>query len=210
MAVSVHSPACSFAAELQSHRRHPVINGSSNGDKRCILGASRQCRVGDDYYIISINSRYIYSNKKWENLIRRPACLASLYNSKSKRHWSTKSAPNLTTNRVIDSVNFSPIRFRNSDRFSGFAAMADPLNNGSTSLSSKPASLTTSNHLRHVESMATLPSGAGKIPRLNAVVLGEALASEEDDLVVPSRDFSDQALVSSPEKVCVFSIRLRF
>ncbi|KAK3009100.1 hypothetical protein RJ639_015260 [Escallonia herrerae] len=57
-----------------------------------------------------------------------------------------------------------------------------------------------SHHLRHVESMATLPSGAGSIPRLNAVILGEALASEEDDLVFPSHDFSRQALVPNPQK----------
>ncbi|KAK2968839.1 hypothetical protein RJ640_028232 [Escallonia rubra] len=49
--------------------------------------------------------------------------------------------------------------------------------------------------------MATLPSGAGSIPRLNAVILGEALASEEDDLVFPSHDFSRQALVPNPQKV---------
>uniref|UniRef100_A0A7N1A8B3 acetate--CoA ligase n=1 Tax=Kalanchoe fedtschenkoi TaxID=63787 RepID=A0A7N1A8B3_KALFE len=58
---------------------------------------------------------------------------------------------------------------------------------------------TTDSHLRHVDSMASLPSGAGAIPRLNAVILGEALASEENDLVFPSADFSAQALVSSPE-----------
>lgn len=58
--------------------------------------------------------------------------------------------------------------------------------------------------LRHVDSMSVLPSGAGKIQHLNAVILGEALASEENDLVFPSPDFSSQALVSSPEKVCVF------
>ncbi|KAM7512661.1 hypothetical protein LguiB_011536 [Lonicera macranthoides] len=58
----------------------------------------------------------------------------------------------------------------------------------------------TSDHLRHVESMATLPSGAGTISRLNAVILGEALASEEDDLVFPSQHFSQQALVPSPQK----------
>ncbi|KAH7851680.1 hypothetical protein Vadar_015270 [Vaccinium darrowii] len=58
----------------------------------------------------------------------------------------------------------------------------------------------TSDHLRHVESMATMPSGAGKIPRLNAVILGESLASEEDDLVYPSEQFSSQALVPSPQK----------
>ncbi|CAA0824591.1 Acetyl-coenzyme A synthetase-chloroplastic/glyoxysomal [Striga hermonthica] len=63
-----------------------------------------------------------------------------------------------------------------------------------------PAPFTTCNHLRHVESMATLPSGAGAIPRLNALILGEALASEEDDLVIPSQDFAAQAHVPSPAK----------
>lgn len=57
------------------------------------------------------------------------------------------------------------------------------------------------NQLRHVESMSSLPSGAGKISHLNAVILGEALASEENDLVFPSEDFSNQALVPSPQKV---------
>ncbi|KAI3700002.1 hypothetical protein L2E82_44614 [Cichorium intybus] len=60
--------------------------------------------------------------------------------------------------------------------------------------------LTTNNHLRHMESMKSLPSGAGKIPELNAVILGESLASEEHDLVFPSHDFSKQALVTSPQK----------
>ena len=67
---------------------------------------------------------------------------------------------------------------------------------------------TTTNHLRHVESMNLLPSGAGKIPRLNAVILGESLASEEDDLVFPSDHFSRQALVPSPHKVLfIYEIR---
>lgn len=60
--------------------------------------------------------------------------------------------------------------------------------------------LTTTNHLRHVESMATLPSGAGRISELNAVILGESLASEEDDLILPSHDFSQQAHVPSTQK----------
>ncbi|KAK1271395.1 hypothetical protein QJS04_geneDACA004212 [Acorus gramineus] len=60
--------------------------------------------------------------------------------------------------------------------------------------------MASSDLLRHVESMATLPSGAGRIPRLNAVILGDSLASEEDDLVYPSEGFSGQALVSSPEQ----------
>lgn len=57
-----------------------------------------------------------------------------------------------------------------------------------------------SNHQRHVESMSLLPSGAGKISQLNAVVLGESIASEENDLVFPSKEFSSQALVSSPHQ----------
>ncbi|XP_021663485.2 acetyl-coenzyme A synthetase, chloroplastic/glyoxysomal isoform X3 [Hevea brasiliensis] len=59
---------------------------------------------------------------------------------------------------------------------------------------------TTKNHLRHVDSMSTLPSRAGKITGLNAVILGEALASEEDDLVFPNDEFVRQALVPSPKK----------
>ncbi|KAJ4835913.1 hypothetical protein Tsubulata_041693 [Turnera subulata] len=51
-----------------------------------------------------------------------------------------------------------------------------------------------------VESMKELPSGAGKIPHINAVILGDSLASEEHDLVFPSADFSREALVSSPEQ----------
>ncbi|KHG01284.1 Acetate--CoA ligase ACS, chloroplastic/glyoxysomal -like protein [Gossypium arboreum] len=66
--------------------------------------------------------------------------------------------------------------------------------------SSSPKNLTTTNHLRHVESMASLPSGAGKISHLNAVILGEALASEENDFVFPSDAFSHQALIPSPHK----------
>lgn len=81
--------------------------------------------------------------------------------------------------------------------------MEDPFTASSSSSTtvSPRKNLTTSNHLRHVESMAHLPSGAGRITKLNALILGEALASEEDDLVFPSEDFSSQAHVSSPEKV---------
>lgn len=61
--------------------------------------------------------------------------------------------------------------------------------------------LITTNHLRHVESMATMPSGAGNIPHLNSIILGEALASEENHLIFPSDDFSRQAHVPSPQKV---------
>ncbi|KAL4310854.1 hypothetical protein GQ457_01G037810 [Hibiscus cannabinus] len=45
---------------------------------------------------------------------------------------------------------------------------------------------------RQVESMAYFPS--------NAVILGEAIASEEKDMVLPSHDFSGQALIPSQHK----------
>ncbi|XP_031490583.1 acetyl-coenzyme A synthetase, chloroplastic/glyoxysomal-like [Nymphaea colorata] len=62
------------------------------------------------------------------------------------------------------------------------------------------APIISDHYLRHVESMSVLPSGAGKISQLNAVVLGESLASEENDLVFPSPQFTKNALVSSPEQ----------
>jgi acyl-coenzyme A synthetase/AMP-(fatty) acid ligase len=66
-----------------------------------------------------------------------------------------------------------------------------------TATADQPAGAS-SDKLRHVESMSELPSGAGKISGINAVVLGESLADEEHDLVFPSPDFSADALVSSP------------
>ncbi|KAJ6820873.1 uncharacterized protein M6B38_394095 [Iris pallida] len=61
-------------------------------------------------------------------------------------------------------------------------------------------SVASSDHLRHMDSMSQLPSGAGNISSLNAVILGESLASEEHDLVFPSPHFSSQALISSPQQ----------
>ncbi|KMZ58229.1 Acetate--CoA ligase [Zostera marina] len=58
----------------------------------------------------------------------------------------------------------------------------------------------TEDHLRHIESLATFPSGAGKISHLRATNLGECLSSEEHDLVFPTPEFSDKALVPSTEK----------
>lgn len=63
--------------------------------------------------------------------------------------------------------------------------------------------LKTSNNVRHVGSVKTQPSDAGYISHLNAVILGEALASEEIDLIFPSDEFSRQAHVPSLEKVSV-------
>ncbi|KAG6479711.1 hypothetical protein ZIOFF_063181 [Zingiber officinale] len=68
-------------------------------------------------------------------------------------------------------------------------------------VASPKRSLASSDRLRHVDSMAQLPSGGGRISHLNAVILGESLESEENDLVFPSHEFSSQALVSSPEQV---------
>ncbi|KAF8408539.1 hypothetical protein HHK36_007695 [Tetracentron sinense] len=79
-----------------------------------------------------------------------------------------------------------------------FILITDPM--ATPRRSSPRKNLATSDHLRHVESMSTLPSGAGNISHLNSVILGEALASEENDLVFPNEEFSRQAHVSSPEK----------
>ncbi|KAM0954624.1 hypothetical protein EV1_022908 [Malus domestica] len=73
-------------------------------------------------------------------------------------------------------------------------------NNNNKKPRNNPNLITTSDHLRHVESMATMPSGAGNISHPNAVILGESLASEENDLVFPSDHFSRQAHVSSPQQ----------
>lgn len=62
----------------------------------------------------------------------------------------------------------------------------------------------TNNYLRHLESMKILPSGAGRIPHLNAVILGESLATEEEEFVLPSEEFASKALVQSPEQVLFF------
>ncbi|WVZ05601.1 hypothetical protein V8G54_018947, partial [Vigna mungo] len=62
------------------------------------------------------------------------------------------------------------------------------------------SNIRTNNYLRHVESMKLMPSGAGHISHLNAVILGDSLATEEDDLVLPSEDFASQANVQSPEQ----------
>lgn len=63
----------------------------------------------------------------------------------------------------------------------------------------------TPDKLRHVESMSELPSGAGTISGISAVVLGESLADEEHDLVFPSPEFSASALVSSPKQVHTYT-----
>ncbi|KAG9447374.1 hypothetical protein H6P81_013502 [Aristolochia fimbriata] len=75
-----------------------------------------------------------------------------------------------------------------------------PWRTGPMAADAPRGNLTVSDPLRHVDSMSLIPYGAGKIDHLNAVVLGEALASEDNDLVVPSEEFSRQALVPSIEK----------
>lgn len=69
------------------------------------------------------------------------------------------------------------------------------------SMASSNSNRRTDNYLRHMESMKILPSGAGHISHLNAVILGESLATEEDDFVLPNKEFASQANVQSPEQV---------
>lgn len=77
------------------------------------------------------------------------------------------------------------------------------------SSSSSPRRLVTSDYLRHVESMKKFPSGAGRIAHLNGMILGDSLASEENDLIFPSEEFTKQALISSPEQVNPLLLLLR-
>lgn len=79
--------------------------------------------------------------------------------------------------------------------------MEEDFQSSASSFPTKHHHVSTSHHLRHVESLSTLPSGAGRISGLNAIILGESLASEENDLVFPSESFSSQAHIPNPQKV---------
>ncbi|KAE9588809.1 putative acetate--CoA ligase [Lupinus albus] len=63
------------------------------------------------------------------------------------------------------------------------------------------SNVTTNNYLRHVEPLKHLSSGAGHGSHLNAVILGESVAAEEVDFVLPSKDFAAQANVQSSQQV---------
>lgn len=53
--------------------------------------------------------------------------------------------------------------------------------------------------------MSVLSSGATrKNGHVNAVILGDSLASDDDDLILPSHDFSHRALVPSRDHVSFF------
>ncbi|XP_059449350.1 acetyl-coenzyme A synthetase, chloroplastic/glyoxysomal [Corylus avellana] len=111
--------------------------------------------------------------------------------------------PPLPRKRVSSCVNYWSSRFDGSSRTNNNNSNRSRSGGGGRRVimaSSPHKNLKTFNDLRHVDSMRTLPSGAGNISHLNAVVLGESLASEENDLVFPSEDFSRQAHVTSPDK----------
>ncbi|XP_026385761.1 acetyl-coenzyme A synthetase, chloroplastic/glyoxysomal-like [Papaver somniferum] len=134
--------------------------------------------------------------------------------SKSKYYNIFQSINNNTSSPPHQLPGFFPISSSNSSKsFIPFSFSSSSFGSGSkrrrrrrkeilppVNMAGSPGKnqFASSDHLRHVESLSTLPSGAGKIPHLNAVILGEALASEENDLVFPSQEFSSQALVSSP------------
>ncbi|XP_031475203.1 acetyl-coenzyme A synthetase, chloroplastic/glyoxysomal-like [Nymphaea colorata] len=104
--------------------------------------------------------------------------------------------PTPPTNGSANPRSVTP--FPSSPATASARTLRSPMASGNSN--GKRARIFSEHHLRHVESMSVLPSGAGTISRLNAVILGESLASEEDDLVFPSPDFTKQALVSSPEQ----------
>lgn len=89
--------------------------------------------------------------------------------------------------------------------YSSLSLFWNPKRKGLLKISTTMASnIRTNNFLRHVESMRLMPSGAGHIPHLNAIILGDSLATEEDDFVLPSDDFASQAIVQSPEQVLTY------
>ncbi|XP_058743483.1 uncharacterized protein LOC131616225 [Vicia villosa] len=62
--------------------------------------------------------------------------------------------------------------------------------------------------------MTILSSGAGRIPHLNAVILGENLATEEEDCVLPKHMFDDRNSISrcirDPLRILLnFGLKLR-
>lgn len=122
---------------------------------------------------------------------------------RSKSNTSLLNPP-LPGKRASSCVNYWSSRFDGSSRSNNNNSNRRRSGGGGgrVIMASSPRKiLKTSKHLRHVDSMRTLPSGAGNISHLNAVVLGESLASEENDLIFPSEEFSRQAHVPSPEKV---------
>lgn len=125
-------------------------------------------------------------------LITSAAATASQASPKIALPWTCRL---FSTSRFHVGRQRSPPPCRASLRIStSFTAAVDPGSAASRLLS-------VVGFLRHVESMSRLPSGTGRISHLNAVVLGEALAAEENDLIFPSPEFSRDALVSSPEQV---------
>lgn len=106
---------------------------------------------------------------------------------------------------VTPSSSYSSLNNKKKNSFSSVSLFWNCSSNRSSSnrrkRNSMSSNLRTNNYLRHVESMKLLPSGAGQISHLNAVILGESLATEEDDFVLPNEEFATQANVQSPEQV---------
>lgn len=131
------------------------------------------------------HSTYSYNTNSFTEFKIQPRLVYHFPYNNSNNIWndSHSSLPKSKRHfKAAASVNLRSTRPR-------FRAMSDPLTNGAA-------------RLRHVSSLAAPPS---KVSRLNAVVLGDALASEEDDLVIPNPDFSAQAHVPSPGKVLFLS-----
>lgn len=133
-------------------------------------------------------------------------CLSNLGVGGGASRGSTVGAS--SHSKPLNKSSSPPLKFIRQSGGGGAVVMASSGCNNNNGNNSKK--MKTESFLRHVESLASFPSGAGKISRLNAVILGEALSSEENDLVLPSDDFSRQALVPSPQKVAPFLFLLHF
>lgn len=73
---------------------------------------------------------------------------------------------------------------------------------GNILMTASRSSHSTNSSLRN-SNLKSIPTFS-RLPGVNAAILGEAIASEEEDLVFPSDEFSNQALVPSFQKVSSF------
>lgn len=145
-----------------------------------------------------VDGHYYYYNNN--------VCLSNLGVGGGASRGSTVGASSYS--KPLNKSSSPPLKLIRQSGGGGAVVMASSGCNNNNGNNSKK--MKTESFLRHVESLASFPSGAGKISRLNAVILGEALSSEENDIVLPSDDFSRQALVPSPQKVAPFLFLLHF
>ncbi|KAL7613177.1 hypothetical protein Lser_V15G07911 [Lactuca serriola] len=126
---------------------------------------------------MAVNACFNYDCINGDILDRRSYCQFTQVLHRGDRPFVDR-----TNSNVFVSSSFKTIRARVNSGNPFRSRLPDLANN-----------LTTALHLRH------LPSLSSRLSKLKAVILGEHLASD-DDLILPSHDFSQKAHVSSFDK----------